>query len=104
LLRVCLLAGLLPCCLATAGRAADATGPAGQSLVVNLSQALPLAQAALRSGKPKLALRLSEGMLKADATDGQAHYLRALALRDLQAERAATRAAGRAYRHARTDD
>src|SRR6056297_74787 len=70
----CGLAGLVFVCPVTAESPA-----ANQSLVVDLGQAPGVAQAALQAGNPGLALRLSEGMLKADPDNGQAHYLKALA-------------------------
>ena len=97
-LLACLLAGLLPVL------PVGAEAPANQSLVVDLEQAPGVAQAALRAGEPDLALRIAKGMLKADPSDGQAHYLKALAQAAMDDRRGASKAAGRAFRHAQNDD
>ncbi|MEL7279564.1 MAG: hypothetical protein AAGK79_04365 [Pseudomonadota bacterium] len=70
---------------------------------LSLAQAQELALKALRSGQPRLAFALSDGLLEADPKNGHALYIKAKALGQLQDFDEGRKIAAEAYRAARTD-
>jgi hypothetical protein len=73
------------------------------ALHLQVDQAREVALNALRSGQPRLAFAISDGLLKADESDGHALYIKAKALGQLQDYDQGRRTAAKAYRAARTD-
>ena len=72
-------------------------------LHLSLDQAHEVALNALRTGQPRLAFALSDGLLEADPQNGHALYIKAKALGQLQEFKEARKTAAAAYRVARTD-
>lgn len=72
------------------------------SVDLSLPQAQALAVQALHENRPKLAYRLSEGLLLANPRDGRAHYTQALAFSQVKAYGFARRSASKAYSNAET--
>lgn len=70
---------------------------------LSLDQAHAVALKALRSGQPRLAFSLSEGLLEADPTNGHALYIKAKALGGLREYKEGRKTAAEAYRAARTE-
>ncbi len=73
-----------------------------ESVELSLPNAQALAVEALKQKRPKLAYRLSEGLLKANPRDGQAHYTQALAFAQVKAYGFGRRSARKAFNTART--
>ena len=69
---------------------------------LTLPEARATAEAALRHGRPKLAYSISEGLLQADAHDPRAHYLRAVALGQLEQFDEGRKSAAKAFRSSNT--
>lgn len=70
---------------------------------LQLDQAREVALNALRTGQPRLAFALSNGLLEADPENGHALYIKAKALGQLNEFKEARETAAAAYRVARTD-
>ncbi|MGB3243267.1 MAG: hypothetical protein WBB25_01930 [Sulfitobacter sp.] len=89
---------------AYAESAQDTAGiTAGQNdYELTLPQARQLAISALRTGRPKLAYQLSDGLLQADPKSSFAHFTKATAQGQLGLPRDALRSAAKAYRFADT--
>lgn len=72
-------------------------------LHLQLDQARKVALNALRSGQPRLAFAISEGLVEADPKDGHALYIKAKALGQMRDYDQARKTAAQAYRVANTD-
>lgn len=70
---------------------------------LSLPQAQALAQQALRTGQPRTAYELTEGLITANPENGHAHFLRAHALGQMKDYKTGRQSAARAYRVANTD-
>ena len=70
---------------------------------LGLNQAREVALTALRSGQPRLAFALSDGLIKADPKDGHALYIKAKSLGQMQDFDQGRKVAAKAYRAATTD-
>lgn len=75
-----------------------------EPVTMSLPEAHAMAEAALASGRPRLAYELGEGLQQADRRNPHAHFYQALALAQAEAWRAAEHKAARAYWHARTPE
>ncbi|MEO0750999.1 MAG: hypothetical protein AAFY25_04290 [Pseudomonadota bacterium] len=74
-----------------------------EAVQLQLNQAREVALNALRSGQPRLAFALSDGLLEADPTDGHALYIKAKALGQMQEFDEGRKTAALAYNAASTD-
>lgn len=72
------------------------------SVELSLPEAQALAVEALKQNRPKLAYRLSEGLLQANPRDGRAHYTQALAFAQVKAYGFGRKSARKAFNTART--
>ena len=73
------------------------------SVHLGLNEAREVALTALRSGQPKLAFALSDGLVQADAKDGHALYIKAKSLGQMQDFDGGRKVAAKAYRVDSTD-
>lgn len=70
---------------------------------LTIAQSREVAVNALNAQRPELALQIGKGLLQRDAQDGFAHFIIAKALQQMGHPRDGRRAAGRAFRFAKTE-
>ncbi len=78
------------------------SAPAEDGVEMTLPQVQALAVQAIKQNRPKLAYQLSEGLLKANPRDGQAHYTQALAFAQVKAYGFGRKSARKAFNTAQT--